>query len=72
MTITEASRPRGRAHRYREVAEILNCSERSVIRLVRQGLLRADRIGPRVVRIFDSAARRTATRRLASGGSSIS
>jgi excisionase family DNA binding protein len=55
MTITEASRPRGRAHRYREVAEILNCSERSVIRLVRQGLLRADRIGPRVVRIFDDS-----------------
>jgi|GEM_PF-884852 len=55
MTITEASRPRGRAHRYREVAEILNCSERSVIRLVRQGLLRADRIGPRLVRIFDDS-----------------
>jgi len=55
MTITEASRPRGRAHRYREVAEILNCSERSVIRLVRQGLLRADRIGRRVVRIFDDS-----------------
>jgi excisionase family DNA binding protein len=55
MTITETSRPRGRAHRYREVAEILNCSERHVIRLVRQGALRADRLGPRVIRIFDDS-----------------
>jgi|RhiMetdeSRZDD1v2_1073273.scaffolds.fasta_scaffold138762_3 excisionase family DNA binding protein len=46
---------RGRAHRYREVAQVLNCSERHVIRLVRGGQLRADRLGARVVRIFDDS-----------------
>jgi excisionase family DNA binding protein len=48
-------RDRGRAHRYREVAQKFNCSERHVIRLVRGGQLRADRLGPRVVRIFDDS-----------------
>jgi excisionase family DNA binding protein len=46
-------RDRGRAHRYREAAQVLNCSERHIIRLVRSGKLKADRLGARVVRIFD-------------------
>jgi excisionase family DNA binding protein len=46
-------RDRGRAHRYREAAQVLNCSERHIIRLVRSGKLKADRLGDRVVRIFD-------------------
>jgi excisionase family DNA binding protein len=46
-------RNRGRAHRYREAAQVLNCSERHIIRLVRSGKLKADRLGARVVRIFD-------------------
>ena len=46
-------RDRGRAHRYREAAQILNVSERHIIRLVRSGRLKADRLGARVVRIFD-------------------
>ena len=46
-------RDRGRAHRYREAALILNVSERHIIRLVRSGKLKADRLGARVVRIFD-------------------
>jgi excisionase family DNA binding protein len=56
MTVADiTSRPRGRAHRYREAAELLNCSERQVIRLVRSGVLRADRLSERVVRIFDDS-----------------
>jgi len=47
-------RERGRAHRYREAAQVLNCSERHIIRLVRSSVkLKADRLGARVVRIFD-------------------
>ena len=46
-------RDRGRAHRYREAAQILNVSERHIIRLVRSGRLKADRLGARVIRIFD-------------------
>ena len=48
-------RDRGRAHRYREAAQVLNCSERHIIRLVRSGKLKADRLGARVVRIFDDS-----------------
>jgi excisionase family DNA binding protein len=50
---TEVFRDRGRAHRYREAAQVLNCSERHIIRLVRSGKLKADRLGARVVKIFD-------------------
>jgi excisionase family DNA binding protein len=52
---SQETRRRGRAHRYREAAQALNCSERHVIRLVRGGKLRADRLGARVVRIFDDS-----------------
>jgi excisionase family DNA binding protein len=46
---------RGRAHRYREVAQILSCSERHIIREVQSGRLKATRLGGRVVRIFDDS-----------------
>jgi excisionase family DNA binding protein len=49
------ARIRDRGHKYREVAEILNISERQVIRLARSGALKVTRMGPRCVRIFDSA-----------------
>ena len=55
MTVPLASRSRGRAHRYREAAQILNISERTVIREVRKGRLKADRLSERVVRIFDDS-----------------
>ena len=54
-TETLASRGRGRAHRYREAAQILNVSERQVIRLARRGVLKADKLSERVVRIFDDS-----------------
>jgi excisionase family DNA binding protein len=54
-TETLTSRHRGRAHRYRDAAEILKVSERQVIRLVRRGVLRADKLSERVVRIFDDS-----------------
>ena len=54
-TETLSSRNRGRAHRYREAAQILNCSERHIIREVRSGRLKADKLGERVVRIFDDS-----------------
>ena len=53
--VTLASRSRGRAHRYREAAQILNCSERTIIRKVRSGELKADKLSERVIRVFDDS-----------------
>ena len=56
MTVTleaEIARP-DRANRIRQVAELFNTSERHICRLIADGKLRADRLGPRCVRIFDS------------------
>jgi excisionase family DNA binding protein len=56
LTVTldaEIARP-DRANRIRQVAEIFNTSERHIWRLIADGKLRADRLGPRCVRIFDS------------------
>jgi excisionase family DNA binding protein len=47
------ARKRGRAHKYKDVAEILNCSERHIIRLVHSGELRSTKLSSRCVRIFD-------------------
>jgi excisionase family DNA binding protein len=49
------SRTRRRGHRYRDVAKILNCSERHVIREVQAGKLKVVYIGQRSPRIFDDA-----------------
>jgi excisionase family DNA binding protein len=54
-TIEPATRSRGRAHRYREAAKILNVSDRHIIRLIRDGKLKATYLGPRSPRIFDDA-----------------
>jgi len=48
-------RERGRAHRYRDAAKILNVSERQIIRYVRAGKLKADKLSARVIRIFDDS-----------------
>jgi excisionase family DNA binding protein len=56
LTVTleaEIARP-DRANRIRQVAELFNTSERHIWRLIADGKLRADRLGPRCVRIFDS------------------
>jgi excisionase family DNA binding protein len=45
---------RDRANRVREVARILDTSERQIWRLIEQGRIRAERHGPRTVRIWDS------------------
>jgi excisionase family DNA binding protein len=57
MTTTErpGTRSRGRAHSYADVAQILGISEREVIRKVRSGELKADKLSARVVRIFDDS-----------------
>jgi hypothetical protein len=52
---TIGSRSRGRAHRYRGVADILDMSERQVIREVRAGRLKVDYIGPKMPRVFDDS-----------------
>jgi excisionase family DNA binding protein len=49
----ETTRP-DRAYRIRQVAEILNTSERQIWRFIADRRLRADKLGPRCVRIFDS------------------
>jgi excisionase family DNA binding protein len=54
-TIEPATRSRGRAHRYKEAAKILNISDRSVIRLIRTGKIKVTYLGPRSPRIFDDA-----------------
>jgi excisionase family DNA binding protein len=53
-TLEPATRSRGRAHRYRDVAKMLNCSPRSVMRLVESGQLKAVYLGPHSPRIFDA------------------
>ena len=57
MTTTErpGTRNRGRAHRYGDAAQILGISERQVIREVRAGRLKADKLSERVIRIFDDS-----------------
>ena len=53
-TIEPTTRRRGRAHKYREVAEILNVSYQHIPRLVRAGKLKATYVGPHAPRIFDN------------------
>lgn len=50
-----------RANRVREVAEIFGTSERHIWRLIRSGALRAERLGARCVRVFDSEIERYRT-----------
>lgn len=52
---TPTTRSRGRAHRYKSVAKILDVSVRHVIREVQAGKLKATYIGERSPRIFDDA-----------------
>jgi excisionase family DNA binding protein len=57
--ITAAEKPRrqgehDRANRVRDVADIFGTSERHVWRLIKSGQLKAERLGVRCVRIFDS------------------
>ena len=54
MTATAIIEQRDRANRIRQVAEILNTSERQVWRLIADGKMQAERFGPRCVRIGDS------------------
>jgi excisionase family DNA binding protein len=54
MTATAIIEQRDRANRIRQVAEILNTSERQVWRLIADGRMKAERFGPRCVRIWDS------------------
>ena len=49
------TRSRGRAHTYEEVSRILKISKRQLIREIRAGALKADRLSERVIRIFDDA-----------------
>jgi excisionase family DNA binding protein len=53
-TLEPATRSRGRAHKYREVAQILNVSVEHVYRLIHAGKLRPTYLGPRSPRIFDA------------------
>jgi excisionase family DNA binding protein len=46
---------RGRAHRVRDVAQMLNVSTRTVEREIARGRLRADTLSARAKRIFDDA-----------------
>jgi len=43
-----------RANRVRDVADIFGTSERHVWRLIKSGQLKAERLGVRCVRVFDS------------------
>ena len=43
-----------RANRVRDVADIFGTSERHVWRLIKSGQLKAERLGARCVRVFDS------------------
>jgi predicted DNA-binding transcriptional regulator AlpA len=43
-----------RANRVRDVAKIFDTSERHIWRLIKRGELKAERLGPRCVRVFDS------------------
>ena len=60
MTATNnnAVRDTDRANRIRAVADRLAVSPRQVWRLIEDGKLRADRLGPRCTRIFDSEIER--------------
>ena len=49
-----------RANRVRDVADIFGTSERHVWRLIKSGQLKAERLGARCVRVFDSRSRGTA------------
>jgi hypothetical protein len=56
MSIKElGTRSRGRAHSYADIAKILQVSEHEVIRKVRSGELKADKLSTRCVRIFDDS-----------------
>jgi len=54
MTTVDVVERRDRANRVRQVAEILNTSERQVWRLIADGKLKAERFAPRCVRVWDS------------------
>ena len=52
-TAEPATRTRGRAHTYDDAAKIFKVSKRQIIREVRSGRLKADKLSDRVIRIFD-------------------
>jgi excisionase family DNA binding protein len=52
------ARPLDRARKVREVAEVFGTSERHIRRLIKGGQLRAERLGVRCVRVFDSEIER--------------
>jgi predicted DNA-binding transcriptional regulator AlpA len=57
ITADKPRRQRGdhdRANRVRDVADIFGTSERHVWRLIASGQLKAERLGARCVRVFDS------------------
>ena len=57
ITAEKLRRQRGehdRANRVRDVADIFGTSERQVWRLIKSGQLKAERLGARCVRVFDS------------------
>lgn len=43
-----------RANKIRDVAAMFDTSERHIWRLIKRGELKAERLGPRCVRVFDS------------------
>jgi excisionase family DNA binding protein len=52
--MTEFNGRLDRANRVRQVAEIFGTSERHIWRLIHRGELKAERLGARCVRVFDS------------------
>jgi excisionase family DNA binding protein len=48
------SRALDRARKVSEVAEIFGTSSRHIWRLIKNGALKSERLGPRCVRVFDS------------------
>ena len=55
MSVTlDAQAQPDRANKVRQVADIFGTSERHIWRLIADRKLKADRLGPRCVRIFDS------------------
>jgi len=50
----DAVRQVDRANSVRDVAGLFQTSERTIWRLIKAGGLKAERLGPRCVRIFDS------------------
>ena len=60
--VATAPKAGDRANRVRQVADRFNTSERHIWRLIESGELRAQKLGARCTRIFDSEVERYLTR----------